>query len=302
MSEQDKVKELWEAPTKQVKHSLGAGEERYWIIHPTVRQCINEVLSGDRTLNLFDVIRTKFEIPFDRVLVLGSAAGSGRNLLRMQSARFVDVVEPSSTLIEEARKDAASAGLSSRINFKVMDLNNPSLPPEKYDMVLANMSMHNIKNLEQLFEQVRGTLKPSGLFIVNDYVGPSRYLFQDKQIELMNWLLDLLPPQYKIKVTDGAIKGSIAKLEEKNLSPNSTDSIRSGEIIQLLEKYFEPVMRKDYGGTLLQFALADIVGNFSPDELKDVTMLRMIYKIEQLLIREKVIESDFVFMVLKKKT
>lgn len=53
--------------------------------------------------------------------------------------------------------------------------------------------LHHITNLEHLLEQVRIALCPGGLFVVLEYVGPSRFQWSDKVDYLMNRMLAALP-------------------------------------------------------------------------------------------------------------
>ena len=56
--------------------------------------------------------------------------------------------------------------------------------------------------------------------------------------------------------------------------------------------------RADFGGTLLQFVLADIAANFNEDDPKDVALLDLMSLLEEVLIAERVLPSDFAFFVL----
>ena len=67
----------------------------------------------------------------------------------------------------------------------------------------------------------------------------------------------------------------------------------------LIEERFEIVYRADFGGTLLQFVLADIAGNFDPADPKDVAMIDLVCLYEKTLIDEGVLPSDFVYSSLR---
>ena len=69
--------------------------------------------------------------------------------------------------------------------------------------------------------------------------------------------------------------------------------------MDLIEERFEIVYRADFGGTLLQFVLADIVGNFDPADPDDVAMIDLVCLYEQTLIDEGVLPSDFTYVVAK---
>ncbi|HOU11926.1 MAG TPA: hypothetical protein PKZ84_02335 [Anaerolineae bacterium] len=61
------------------------------------------------------------------------------------------------------------------------------------------------------------------------------------------------------------------------------------------ERIFEIVEFKPLGGTILQFLLADIAGNFRTPEGE--RLLEMLFAIEDALLAAEELESDFAYMV-----
>jgi len=86
---------------------------------------------------------------------------------------------------------------------------------------------------------------------------------------------------------------------EMNIADPSK-AIRSAEILPLLRAYFEIIEIKEYGGTILQFLLTDIAGNFDPDSKEDMRMLGLLCQIEDVLIDSGDLSSDFAFVVARK--
>src|SRR5262249_11138968 len=88
---------------------------------------------------------------------------------------------------------------------------------------------------------------------------------------------------------------------EEVIAVDPTEAVRSSDIMRLLRERFSIVHRADFGGTLLQFLLADIAGNFSPEDDADVALMRLLIQYEATLIAESVIPSDFTFIIARKK-
>ena len=83
-------------------------------------------------------------------------------------------------------------------------------------------------------------------------------------------------------------------------SYDPTEAIRSADIITELEKQFEIVKRRDFGGTLLHLVLDNIAGKVSgSDEGK--TILRNLFVQEQRLLSSGEISSDFTLLLARKK-
>jgi ubiquinone/menaquinone biosynthesis C-methylase UbiE len=78
-------------------------------------------------------------------------------------------------------------------------------------------------------------------------------------------------------------------------------AVHSGEIKYVLDKYFDIVEKKDWGGNIFQFLLKDIVQNFEDADPVSDAFLEMIYTIEQALIKAGEFESDFAYIVCSPK-
>jgi len=136
--------------------------------------------------------------------------------------------------------------------------------------------------------------------VVNEYVGPVRFQFPDERLPLMNRLLHALPETHRRSLRTGDVKDEVVRPREQEVQRvDPSESIRSDEIVGLIEERFEIVYRADFGGTLLQFVLADIVGNFDPADPDDVAMIDLVCLYEQTLIDEGVLPSDFTYVVAK---
>lgn len=80
------------------------------------------------------------------------------------------------------------------------------------------------------------------------------------------------------------------------IAVDPSEAVRSAEIVPLLRQHFDIREYKPLGGTILQFLLADIAGNFEPDEA-GARLLEMLFAIEDALIDAGHIESDFAYIV-----
>ena len=118
----------------------------------------------------------------------------------------------------------------------------------------------------------------------------------------MNRLLLALPETHRRNLRTGELKDEVVRPNEKEVRRvDPSESVRSDEIMGLIEERFEIVYRADFGGTLLQFVLADIAGNFDPADPNDVAMIDLLSLYEQTLIDEGVLPSDFVYLVAKRR-
>src|SRR5262249_31435750 len=155
----------------------------------------------------------------------------------------------------------------------------------------------HIKRLEQLFGQVRRALKPGGHFIVLEYVGPAQLQFTPKAVRIINELLQVLPPELRVRSDTGRGKRGFEPPTRKHMNRlDPSESIRSDRILPLMKKVFNVVEVKPYGGTINHMLLHAIVHNFDESKPEGRGLLALLMYLEDLLIREGVLASDFAFI------
>jgi SAM-dependent methyltransferase len=163
------------------------------------------------------------------------------------------------------------------------------------------MSLHHVQNLEGTLGAVERALKPGGILVVNEFVGPSQFQFTDVQLAMADAVLAVLPDRWRMDVTTGKPKTRYVRQPRSHWNVvDPSEAIRSDEIIAELEARFEVLVRRDYGGTILHLALEHIVHNFDRSDERDIAVVRLMGLLEELLIRHGVIESDFTLMALRK--
>jgi ubiquinone/menaquinone biosynthesis C-methylase UbiE len=209
-------------------------------------------------------------------------------------------LDGSEEALAEGRK-AALAANARGLEFARADLNALDLPPAEFDVALMNMSLHHVKNLEGTLLAVERALKPGGIVVVNEFVGPSQFQFTDLQLAIAAAILEVLPDRWRMDATTGKPKTRYARQPRSHWNTvDPSEAVRSDEIVGLLESRFEVLVRRDYGGTILHLALEYIVHNFDRSDERDVAAIRLMGLLEDLLVRHGVIESDFTLMALRK--
>ena len=83
------------------------------------------------------------------------------------------------------------------LTYEVADLNTAEFPKETYDAVYVHAALHHVFHLEHLLDQIKQTLKPGGLFVVHEYIGPSQMQFPGRDLELADAFLNAIPERYR---------------------------------------------------------------------------------------------------------
>jgi len=227
--------------------------------------------------------RTSPQGPLERALVLGCGLGDGLlDFQRRGLARRLHGVDLSATAIEQARALAAEAGLAEQVTFEVGDFHDCALEPEAYDLVLMVMSLHHALDLDGVLQRVSAALKPGGLFVANEYVGPSRWQHTFLQLLFIKALLTLLP-RARRRRPDGTIKGRIGRPTlEWMMRTDPSEAAHSAEIPAAFARHFEPLERVDYAGGIAVPVLDEIVANFRAEVPSQLRWLRAICGIDRL--------------------
>jgi SAM-dependent methyltransferase len=271
-----------------------------WTENPVVRAAVMRRISGDERTDWLEWARDRcLTTPAGRALSLACGAGyTEREAIRCGLCRAIEGVDLSPLAIDTARKRARAKGMTT-ITYRVADLNAIELEPDSYDLVIAKQAIHHVAALEHLLDQVRQALRPAGLFLVNEYVGPSRFQWTDDQLAIMNALLPLLPERLRRYAgPGGGIRSRIERIPpESHAAEDPGEAVRSAEIVPLIAERFELVARRDFGGTILAPLLERIVQNFDPADEKDHSLLQLLLAFEELLLRHRVISSDFTVLV-----
>jgi SAM-dependent methyltransferase len=292
--------ELW-GRTAREKSETEEWKRYYWQSHPLTLRHINRLVTGHEEEDWLRFTKRRF---FPDAVEHGLSLGCGhgtveRDAIALGICNSMEGLDISEEALEVAARDAEVAGLGDRIEYRREDLNSVRLEPASCDVVFAVQVLHHVDALEHLLDEVAASLRPDGLFVVNEYVGPARFQWLDKTQAVMNRILEILPDGYKVNPRNGFVKERMDRTSAEEIARvDPSESIRSDEISELLRARFDIRYRADFGGTINQFLLADIAANFRDDDPKDVALLDLISLLEEVLVAEEVLPSDFAFYVL----
>jgi SAM-dependent methyltransferase len=286
-----KVSDVWDKMIKIDRQSRGLIN---WLDSPLVQKYyLKKLLVNGEPISVTSFvvwvkeryIKSKL---LDYGLSLGCADGAlERHAITLNICSKFDAYDISGESIKIAKKEAKKAGLDTYINYQVADVNKIVLSKNTYDIAFGSMAVHHFLNLEHIFDELRKSLKPNGLFILNEFVGPSQFQWTEKQINIANELLEILPKKYKVDLTSGDLKERIYRPSIEFMNDyDPSEAIRSSDIVPLIAKYFDIEERIDYGGTILHILLQNIVGNFDPSKEEDIAILRLLAYMEEILIKE----------------
>jgi SAM-dependent methyltransferase len=281
------------------------GGVRYWTELRQVQDEINRRVSGDPAVDPYlHLLRTRLagRLPVTRALTIGCGSGElERGLCQYGFAERHDAFDVAPMAVEKAIAAAREAGFG-HLGYDVADGNALSLEPRSYDVVFGVHAIHHIDKLERVFEEVSRALKPDGLFFMNEFVGPTRFQWTDRQLEVVNGLLRALPEELRVSTVDGRVKSEVPRpTVAEMIAMDPSEAVRSGEILEVASSYFEVLETRPYGGTVLHLLLHEIAGNFSKPGNGGKELLEAISTFEWALVEAGHLTSDFAVIVARAK-
>jgi SAM-dependent methyltransferase len=280
------------------------GGEVNWLDSAIVRErYIHPAISGQPDVSWFEWVMAGY-VPRTAASIcnLGCGDGSLERHARVLGCRAAfDSIDIAEGALAVAREEAARLGLAG-ISYQQVDLNNLCSLPKQYEVVFGCMSLHHVRNLEQLFQAVHEALVPGGRLIFNEFIGPRKFQWTDLQLEIINRVLAAFPSRLREdRSQPGSIKEPARRptIEEMDRIDPS-EAVLSERIMPLAHQFFEPVVIREYGGTILHLLLDRIIGNFREDTEEDREILFDVFELEALLLKTKVLPSDFAVAVFEK--
>jgi SAM-dependent methyltransferase len=291
-----KAAEWWSDPDRDVPGTQ-------WLQIPGASENMNRRATGDPEINWITHsagLLAQFPKPV-KVLSLGCGFGVIERVLRRSDyCQLIHGLDVAEGAIEGARKAAQDEGLDG-LTYDVADLNTATLPKETYDAVYVHAALHHVFQLEHLLDQIKQTLKPGGLFVVYEYIGPSQMQFPRRDLELADVFLKAIPERYRGMPRFKDIKKEGLRLSLKSMnSSDPSESIRASEIVPLTASRFEVKHFRYVGGTLPMLIFSEIAGNFKEDDAEIMPLVDALIALDNFLIDSKVLPSYHVYMVCEK--
>ncbi len=279
----------------QVEARANAGQRQFWVNHPRIwhhyyQKSLLDGLPWRRWL------LQEWGGPGDVALELGCGDGAELNAIVNNGVAMAGVGYDL-----DVSRFAPEFVRNQRIRFVAEDLNTAKLEPDRFDLVYALQSFHHFEALDHIMEQVHCALTPRGYFVLDEFVGPARFQWTDLQLSLIDQILGIMPKHLRMELDNKLKVREGRSTPEHIISACPSEAVRSDEIVEAFYRHFEVVHHKNLGGTLQHLVYARIVQNFPDNDPEIDHLIDCVQGIEATLIEKKVLESDFVLLVGRKR-
>lgn len=287
-----RVREAWS--------HLANPESGMWEV-PAVQARWRRMVTGNDRIGFYDHFFSKY-MNGQSPRVLSLACGPGETEIRIAktgSVRRIDGYDISRERIDFATARSREEGVGEIAFFHVADVLKTGIREDSYDVVLAEGALHHFTPLHAVYDKIFRALKGGGYLVINDFVGPTRFQWTDRQLEAANSILRALPARYRTR-RDGTPKPEIFRPSRLSMIVGDpSEAVDSSGIMPKVRERFEVVEERGYGGAILHILLAGIAHNFLGQDSQTESILQAIFALEDALMSSGEIDSDYAFAVLR---
>ena len=243
--------------------------------------------------------RTYFDTPADKILSL--CCGSGRHERRMAQvgiSKKIIGMDISEGQLERAKEGAKKDGYQNIIEYRQADIQKVKLPKNQYDMVIVVAGLHHLINLSHVFKQIHRSLKPNGILMITEYVGPDHMDYNEWERELFQRTLESIDLKKRLRGSNGeTLIRAGQQTREQAISRDPSEGVNSSLILKNLRDYFKTDIEIEMGNSLLRECLYDVVDNFNDESDEDTSILGGLVDLERSLRKNGLIENHHLFGV-----
>lgn len=291
-----RVKATWDANTNE--------SSNWWQIL-AIKDRWNESITGEKGVEYEEFVYQNYlkDLKDCRVLSIGCGVGSHiRKIAAYPNIAQAEGLDLSAKRIEDANRLAGEAGLNNTV-FTSTDIFDNRPGHGMYDLILFHSSLHHFSQLDELIGQiVLNALKPEGILVIHEFVGPNRLQWTRDQLRFTNHLLKMLPRDFRRKAVTRSVKRKAYRPGIwRMLLSDPSEAVRSQDQLPTIGKYFDTVYFRSLGGNILHLLLKDIALNFHPDHPESIKILNRMIQKEDEFLKQEGIQPDFIFGIYWKK-
>lgn len=272
-----------------------------WWIVPAVRARWNQKITGDPALPYEPYVVAKYLQHRTNLSLCSLGSGScSHELAFARHAAFgrVECVDIARTLLAQAQAQAQREGLHN-MHFVVRNVNRQHWPQHAYDVVLFHSALHHFQRVANVLDHVWHALRPGGLVVLYDYVGPNRLQWTTAQLRTANELLAALPASHRQRYRSQRLKTRISGPGLlRMLISDPSEAVESAQIREAVRQRFTVLEETAVGGNLLTLVLKDIAHHFLTDAPQTQQLLTMLFTAEDAFLTHH--PSDILFGVYQK--
>jgi SAM-dependent methyltransferase len=270
-----------------------------WWQSPRVRQHVSRIISGREGEALIDLAKRRS----GRVLETGVSVGCGTGTKEMALiegglVKSFILFELSQERIKKGIALAERRGLGDCVRFR-SDGAFEVIPDRSVDIVYWSGALHHMLDVEAAVSWSRRILMPGGMFLVDDFVGPTRFRWGKEEMDLATRVRRLLPDRYLKSPYHPQDSGVLLprRIRRPNLLAmrltDPSEAAQSGQILESILRHFPNAEIIPTGGAVYHLALSEVIHNFDENDEYDLAILDLMLLVDELSLHHPGIQSYF---------
>jgi SAM-dependent methyltransferase len=133
------------------------------------------------------------------------------------------------------------------VRYHRVDVNEARFPEDGYDLVVNHAAGHHISHIDRVFRALAARLRPDGVFVSWDYVGPHRNQYPGDMWEAAHRVNITLPADLRSPMH--------YPLLEEMLTGDPTEAVHSELVLDVMRRYFTLEHERALGGGIAYLLL-----------------------------------------------
>ncbi len=183
-------------------------------------------------------------------------------------------------LLGRLKTAAEKEDLANYIEILQADL-NIELPDKRYDMIMANHSLHHIVELEHVFDYIYTHLTDRGIFVTNDMVGRNGHMRWAETAAVINAFWPMLNDREKWNAQLQRLDDTFV---DHDCSTEGFEGIRSQDILPLLLERFHPYKFFACGGFVDLIVDRSYGRAYDVDKTEDVEWIKFLGQLNDIML------------------
>lgn len=176
-----------------------------------------------------------------------------------------------------ARRFAKDLGLSKRYDVEILDPIGVHLPP--VDLVYWDMALHHMFDVYEALAWTRRILKPGGVLVLSDYIGPTRFQFSDDWQEPAR-KARLAMPDHWFRNSDGTqVLRGLNNFSLGYVTKDPSEAADSERIMAAMAAHFPEADLVLTGGLIYMHAMRGLWQNVV--DARDAEWLRLVMELDR---------------------
>jgi ubiquinone/menaquinone biosynthesis C-methylase UbiE len=259
----------------------------YWNNYPLVVDYMSKNFTGDSKKWWVEDFKVRYALkPFKHGLFLNCGDGRWeRDFVDKKIVKKITAFDVSPDLIKKAKKLKGKRP----IRYFVSDVNKVDFSKNEFDLVVNYAALHHTQFINRISRVLAKCLKPDGVFVNFEYIGPHR-----NQYPISQWIFTNL------------VNGSLPSFARQKLGyphlptmlvMDPSEAVHSELIMESVARYFNVIEKHDTGGGIAYLLLTHNRNTAKMQPKKLDPIIRKILYWDRLLTKLHLVPQLFTYFV-----